>query len=70
VNGMFGYGGKYSPERLEYVGTRDDVKAMELATRALPGEHGGEHEGAHEPGSVEEAQEVQKGEAEVEKEIK
>lgn len=66
VNGMFGYGGKYSPERLEYVGTRDDVKAMELATRAVLGEH----EAAHDPGSVEEAQEVQKGEAEVEKEIK
>lgn len=70
VNGMFGYGGKYSPERLEYVGTRDDVKAMESATRKVLGEHGGEHEAAHEPGSVEEAQEVQKGEAEVEKEIK
>lgn len=70
VNGMFGYGGKYSPERLEYVGTRDDVKAMELATRTVLGEHGAEHDAAHEPGTVEEAQEVQKGEAEVEKEIK
>ena len=70
VNGMFGYGGKYSPERLEYVGTRDDVKAMESATRQVLGEHGGEHAGAHEPGSVEEAQEVQQGEAEVEKEVK
>lgn len=70
VNGMFGYGGKYSPERLEYVGKDGDVTAMKEASRAVLGEHGAAHEGAHEPGSVEEAQDVQKGEAEVEKEVK
>lgn len=71
VNGMFGYGGKYSPERMEYVGKDGDVTAMREASRAVLGEHGAEHEGAgHEPGSIEEAREVQQGEAEVEKEIK
>lgn len=71
VHGMFGYDGKYSPERLEYAAKLGDVEAMKQGTMAVLGEHGGEHEGAaHEPGSVEEAQEVQQGEAEVEKEIK
>ncbi|HUY89323.1 MAG TPA: cytochrome C oxidase subunit IV family protein [Pirellulales bacterium] len=71
VHGMFGYGGSYSPERLEYVGKQADVDAMKQATMTVIGEHGAEHEGgAHEPGSVEEGKAVQKGQAEVEKEIK
>jgi hypothetical protein len=67
---MFGYGGKYSAERLEHVGKDGDVKAMIAATKAVTEEHGAEHEAHHEPGSVEEAEATQKGEAEVEKEIK
>lgn len=70
VNGMFGYGGKYSPERLEHVGKKRDVDAMIAATKAVTEEHGAEHEARHEPGSVEEAEATQKGEAEVEKKIK
>lgn len=70
VNGMFGYGGKYSAERLEHVGKDGDVKAMIAATKAVTEEHGAEHEAHHEPGSVEEAEATQKGEAEVEKKIK
>jgi caa(3)-type oxidase subunit IV len=73
VNGMFGYGGKYSTERLEHVGRHKDVDAMEVATKAVLGSHGAGHEGKeakHKPGSVEEAEATQKGEAEVEKEIK
>lgn len=62
VNGMFGYGGRYSSERFEHVGKESDVEAMLAASRAVsPAEHGAEAE--HEPGSVEEtvneAQEIE-----------
>ncbi|HEX7450585.1 MAG TPA: cytochrome C oxidase subunit IV family protein [Pirellulales bacterium] len=45
MNGLFGYEGKYSPERWEHVGDRADVEAMLTASEhaAQHSEHEAEH---------------------------
>lgn len=71
VNGMFGFEGRYSPERLEHVGTESDVKAMLAASSATAAkEHGSAHEGdeaKHEEAAAEKTTESEPAEQEAEK---